>query len=92
MKETKLPKKVIRDLDNYHHFINLALDSGIGKYRNLSAESLHDMRNVYWSAKRVSSINSLRIINNFVNSIKRGSDFDIPMSLYNYLLRNIDVY
>lgn len=84
----KLPKKVIRDLDNYFKLVNLAISAGRGKYANISARSLHDMKIFYTMARRAKNVSGLRMAYSFFMSKNRLDDCDMPDSFDEFILRN----
>lgn len=88
-KPIKLPKKVIRDLDSYIHLVNLALDSGRGKFAHISAKSLHDMKVLYVLARYSQNVFNLKQVNSFYESWNRLDDFESPDSLDEFIMRKL---
>ena len=91
MNKIQLPKKVIRDLDNYIKFINLALYYGYGKYRNLSAETLYQMKIFYYLMRSNLTKNSLFKIYKYTTNLYKTSDFFIPCSCDDFLIKVLKI-
>lgn len=86
-----LPKKVIRDLDNYYKLTKQALEFGRGKYSWLSAKALHEMKFLYFTTRYAPTNKSLKETYKYCNNYnKRDVEFDIPGSLDEYLLKKFE--
>lgn len=86
-RKIQLPKKIQRDLDNYHKLINQALEFGQGKYAFLSAETLHQMQIFYYLTKYSPTVRSLERAYKYSNDFNKTSDFFIPSSIDEWFLK-----